>query len=128
MIYEMTVQIRVPDMEEGQRWYETLFNKKPHFIPHAGFAEWELIPGCWLQVAEGLPSNGCGPIRLGVVDLEGERERVMNELKVGDFKIFSRKEVPVKWATFTDPWGNKIGFFEYMEGQEKQAQINRILG
>jgi hypothetical protein len=79
-------------------------------------------------VAEGQPGNGCGPIRLGVTDLEGERERVMNELKVGDFEIFSRKEVPVKWATFTDPWGNKIGFFEYIEVQEKQAKINRILG
>ncbi|MBT2690577.1 VOC family protein [Bacillus sp. ISL-47] len=124
----MTVQIRVSDIKEGQRWYETLLNKEPDFVPHEGFAEWELLPGCWLQVAEGLPSDRSGPIRLGVKDLEGERDRVMNQLRVEHFEIFSRKEVPVKWGTFTDPWGNGIGFFEYIEEKEKKAQIKRILG
>ena len=48
MIFEMTTQVRVSNIEEGQKWYETLLNKKPDFTPHEGFAEWELIPGCWL--------------------------------------------------------------------------------
>lgn len=72
----MTVQVRVTDIKEGQKWYQTLLNKKPDFIPHEGFAEWELISGCWLQVAEGVPTEGSGPIRLGVTDIEAERDRI----------------------------------------------------
>lgn len=49
MIYEMTIQFRVLDMKKGLWWYETLLNKKPDFIPHEGFAEWELITGCWFR-------------------------------------------------------------------------------
>lgn len=26
VVLQMTVQIRVPDMKEGQKWYETLLN------------------------------------------------------------------------------------------------------
>lgn len=63
MIYEMTIQVRVLDIEKGQKWYQTLLKRELDFIPHEGFAEWELIPGCWLQVAEGTPAEGSGPLR-----------------------------------------------------------------
>jgi hypothetical protein len=128
MIYEMTVQVRVPNMKEGQAWYGTLLNKQPDFLPHDGFAEWELLPGCWLQVAEGTPSMDSGPIRLGVADLQAEKERLIHLLGIEDFSIHSRKEVPVKWATFTDPWGNGIGLFQYKDQQEIQKRIVTILG
>ncbi|WP_257348379.1 VOC family protein [Pseudalkalibacillus decolorationis] len=128
MIYEMTVQVRVSDIEKGQKWYETLLNKKPDFIPHDGFAEWELIPGCWLQVAEGTLTEGNGPIRLGVTDIAAERDKLINELNIETFEIHSREEVPVKWGTFTDPWGNRIGLFEYKSEDEKQERIATILG
>ncbi|MGR3764357.1 VOC family protein [Rossellomorea sp. NS-SX7] len=128
MIYEMTIQVRVSNMREGQSWYETLLSREPDFVPHDGFAEWELLPGCWLQVAEGEPASGSGPIRLGVADLEAEKKRVMQLLSVEDFTIHSRKEVPVKWATFEDPWGNGIGLFQYMDQQEIQNRIVTILG
>lgn len=126
MIYEMTIQIRVTDIREGQKWYQTLLNKEPDFIPHEGFAEWELIPGCWLQVAEGVPTEGSGPIRLGVIDIEAERERLKKDLHVENFEIYSREEVPVKWGTFTDPWGNRVGFFEYLSQTEKNERIKTI--
>lgn len=128
MIYEMTVQVRVSDMEEGQKWYETLLKKEPDFIPHEGFAEWELLPGCWLQVAEGAPAAGSGPVRLGIMNIEDERERLVQELKVERFEIYSRDEVPVKWATFADPWGNRIGLFEYVDEAEAKGRIKSILG
>lgn len=128
MFYEMTVQVRVVDYEKGRKWYETLLNKAPDFAPHEGFSEWELLPGCWLQVAEGEPAQGTGSIRLGVMDIEAERERVMMELNVECFEIYSREEVPVRWGTFSDPWGNHVGFFEYKNEEEKNATIKRILG
>ena len=127
MIFEMTIQFRVSNIKDGQIWYETLLNKKPDFIPHEGFAEWELIPGCWLQVAEGTPTDGNGPLRLGVTNIEAERERLVEELKIDRFEIHSRAEVPVKWATFTDPWGNQLGFFEYLDKRAQQERIKQLL-
>ncbi|WP_408009781.1 hypothetical protein ACJROX_05635 [Pseudalkalibacillus sp. A8] len=57
----VTFQIRVMDFEKGMQWYEALFNRKPNFIPHEDFAEWELIPDTWVQVAKGIPSCGQRP-------------------------------------------------------------------
>lgn len=128
MIYEMTMQIRVSEFEKGQHWYTTLLKREPDFMPHEGFAEWELIPGCWLQVAEGDPSINSGPIRLGVIDIEEERSRIQEELGVENFDLHSRDEVPVKWATFSDPWGNRLGFFEYKSEEEKNERVQLILG
>lgn len=127
LIFEMTIQIRVDDFKKGQKWYETLFNRKPDFVPHDGFAEWELIPGCWLQLAEGTPAENCGPIRFGVKSIEEEKLRLTKQLNIADFTIFSRKEVPVKWCTFRDPWGNLIGLFEYLDKSEENERIQAIL-
>lgn len=128
MIYEMTVQVRVSDFEKGREWYKILLNKEPDFVPHEDFAEWELIPGCWLQVAKGEPAVGSGPLRLGVTQLEQERERIIGLLGVEPFEIFARQEVPVRWATFADPWGNRLGLFEYKDPQEMGQRISAILG
>ncbi len=46
MICEMTIQVRVSDFADGLSWYRTLFQRDPDFVPHEGFAEWELVPGC----------------------------------------------------------------------------------
>ncbi|MBL5766416.1 VOC family protein [Heyndrickxia sporothermodurans] len=127
MFNEVTVQIRVPDVKEGQKWYETLLNRAPDFIPHEGFAEWELIPKCWLQVAEGTPANESGPIRLGVINIEEMRERLVTELKIEQFELCSREEVPVKWGTFSDPWGNRLGLFEYVSEDDKNERIEAVL-
>ncbi|WP_223701815.1 VOC family protein [Sutcliffiella deserti] len=128
MIFEMTTQFRVSNFQEGLQWYRTLLNREPDFTPHEGFAEWELIPGCWLQIAEGTPTEGSGPLRLGVTDMEAERERMARVLGTNWFEIFSRSEVPVKWGTFTDPWGNRLGFFEYQNKTEEKARIAEVLG
>lgn len=127
LIFEVTAQVRVSNIAEGHEWYETLLNKKADFIPHDGFVEWELIPGCWLQVAEGNAAEGNGPLRLGVTNIEAERERLMNELNIDNFAIHSRPEVPVKWGTFTDPWGNRLGFFEYLVKNEELVRIKAII-
>ncbi|WP_342574132.1 VOC family protein [Paenibacillus sp. FSL M8-0142] len=126
MIFEITIQVRVANYPEGLEWYRMLMNREPDFIPHEGFAEWELIPGCWLQVAEGEPAPGSGPIRLGVQHIERERQRLAQHLKTESFTIHTRDEVPVKWGTFTDPWGNRIGLFEYMNKDEERERIRMI--
>ena len=128
MIFEMTVQFRVSDIKEGQKWYETLLNKKVDYAPHEGFLEWELFPGCWLQIAEGKVNNGNGPLRLGVTNIEDVRSRLIKELNVNYFEIDSRPEVPARWGTFNDPWGNQLGLFEYIDKDEEKERIKTILG
>ena len=127
MIFEMTIQIRVSDFKKGLRWYQLLLDKAPDFIPHAGFAEWELVPGSWLQLSEGTPTEGSGPLRLGVTNIEKMKSRLINELVVEGFEVFSKEEVPVKWCTFSDPWGNRIGLFEYLDKEEEANRIRALL-
>jgi hypothetical protein len=123
----MTVQVRVSDFERGLDYYKILLNRAPDFTPHDGFAEWELLPNCWLQVAQGTPSEGSGPIRLGVVNLLAERERLVEALHIESFEIFEREEVPVKWATFSDPWGNRLGLFEYKNEESKKEKLEHLV-
>jgi hypothetical protein len=126
MILEVTIQFRVSNYKEGQQYYSSIFQKNPDFVPHEGFAEWEVIPGCWLQIAEGEPAGENGPLRLGVPNLDKERNRLVKECNVDKFEIYTRNEVPVKWATFSDPWGNKIGLFEYINKTEEAKLQNRL--
>ena len=112
----VTIQVRVRDYAGGVSWYERLLGRPPDFVPHGGFGEWELVPDCWLQLAEGEPASGSGPIRLGVDDLDAERTRVETELGVVvDESLSGRLDDIVRWCTFTDPFGNRVGFFEDLE-------------
>lgn len=127
MIFEMTYQVRVSDMSDGQKWYETLLNMAPDFVPHEGFVEWEIVSGFWLQVTEGESAVGSGPLRLAVEDIVREKNRMLKELNIENFEIHTRAEVPVKWGTFSDPWGNKLGFYEYLNKEEEKERIRKVL-
>ena len=127
MIYEMTIQLRVPIFERGLKWYQTLLQREPDFVPHAGIAEWELLTGSWLQLAEGEPTAGSGPLRLGVTDIKEERHRIISALNIEPFELYTRPEVPVIWGTFSDPWGNHLGFFEHLDNAEKDRAIQRTM-
>ncbi|WP_433750460.1 VOC family protein [Falsibacillus pallidus] len=126
MIFEMTMQVKVLNIDEAIKWYEVFLSKKPEYIPHEGFAEWEILPGCWLQVAESLEFGGAGPIRFGIKDIESEKQRLMKELNITGFEIYSRPEVEVKWGTFQDPWGNEIGLFEYLDKEQEESRIKTL--
>ncbi|HWL22499.1 MAG TPA: VOC family protein [Ureibacillus sp.] len=128
MFFDVTIQVRVDDFNEGQKWYQTLFKRQPDLIPHEDFAEWEVIPGCWIQVAKGNPAKGSGPIRLGVKDIEEERERLLQDLAIAPFEIYSKEGVPVKWGTFQDSWGNFIGLYEYLDKEAEKERIKQLLG
>ncbi|WP_232698703.1 VOC family protein [Brevibacillus daliensis] len=114
-VYDMTFQIRVADFEAGSTWYEALLRRSPDFIPHDDFIEWELIKGCWLQLAKGEPAIGSGPLRFGVSDIEKERQRIISELGVEVSEVYTREGVPVKWCTFDDPFGNRLGFYQHLD-------------
>lgn len=54
-----------------------------------------------------------------------DRERLAESLQIAHFEIYQREEVPVKWGTFADPWGNRI-FFEHLDEAEKAEKLNRF--
>ena len=58
LFFEKTYLIGVTDIKVGHKWYQTFLQKASYFIPHDGFVEWEVVPGCWLQVVEVTPSSG----------------------------------------------------------------------
>lgn len=111
-VLETTIQVRVTNFEEGMQFYRALLQRDPDFFPHEGFAEWELVPKCWIQVADGEPTPGSGPLRFGVADIEQERARVMAGFGISIEEVQSREGVPAKWCSFEDPWGNRLGFFQ----------------
>lgn len=80
-----------------------------------------------LQLAEGTAEKKSGLIRFGVKSIEEERKRLFNELNISDVQVYSREEVPVKWCTFSDPWGNLLGLFEYIDKKEECERIHTIL-
>jgi len=45
---------------------KNIVKKEPDFVSHSGFAEFEVILGCWIRVSEEFPTPGSGPLRLGV--------------------------------------------------------------
>ncbi|AVQ97745.1 ornithine monooxygenase [Oceanobacillus iheyensis] len=108
----VTFQVKITDYEKGIKWYEKLFNRKPDFIPHGDFAEWEIVPNTWLQVAKGEPTNGNGPLRLGVEDIENERRRLVEVLNIEIESVNTREGVPAAWCSFEDPYGNRIGLYQ----------------
>jgi hypothetical protein len=111
----VTIQVRVTNYEEGLRWYKTLFDRDPDFIPHEDFAEWEIVKSTWLQVAKGKPSIGNGPLRLGIQDIHSERERLMKALHIKIEEVNTREGVPAAWCTFNDPYGNLVGLFQELD-------------
>lgn len=107
----VTIQVRVPDAAEGFAWYEELLGRPPDYAPSPDVREWELVQECWLQVLEGTPAVGSGPLRLGVGDIELERRYIQAALGIAVSEI-ERLEGVAAWCTFTDPFGNHLGLFQ----------------
>jgi catechol 2,3-dioxygenase-like lactoylglutathione lyase family enzyme len=101
---------KVPDIAAGVFFYSQLLGRKPDFELHEDFKEWELVPTCWLQLAEGTPEP-TGRLRLGVDNIENARERVQRELGVVCSEVGGISGLAV-WCNFPDPWGNHLGLFQ----------------
>ncbi len=80
-----------------------------------------------MQLAEGDPTPASGPLRLGVTDIVSAQQRLVSSLDVEPFELYSRPEIPVQWGTFSDPWGNRLGFFEHRDKAEKDRAVRRAL-
>jgi predicted enzyme related to lactoylglutathione lyase len=106
----LTIQLGVADIRAGVEFYAALLGRPPDYEPHEDFKEWEVFPGCWLQIAQGRPVPTY-PVRLRCADVETERERVERELGVRCSPV-SRLPGVVALCNFHDPWGNRLGLYQ----------------
>jgi catechol 2,3-dioxygenase-like lactoylglutathione lyase family enzyme len=105
------IEVTVGDMAAALAWYEALLGRPPDADTPDGGARWEVVPYCWLHVAEGEPAGGQGPVRLGSADLPRDRDRVRDALGVAVSEI-RRIEGMLAYCDFVDPWGNRLGLFQ----------------
>jgi hypothetical protein len=108
----VTVQLKVSNFEEGISWYEKLLRRPPDLMFLGNFAEWEVMPNVWLQIAEGTPAVGAGALRFGVMDITSERARILDDLGIEVTEIEGLEGVPAIWCNFEDPFGNRLGLYQ----------------
>jgi hypothetical protein len=111
----VTIQVRVGGISDGVDWYTDFLGRGPDLEPDEAFKEWEVIPGCRLQVAEGVPAADSGPLRLEVDDLDAAVTAA--ERRLGALHAVSRGRIAglAAWCTFADPWGNLVGYYQALE-------------
>lgn len=112
-----TIQVYVKNIKGARLWYERLIGRKPDSAPFPEFLEWEIVSDFWFQVVEKkrikvLRQNR--RMRFGVSDIERERTRVAERMKVKVTEVEGLAGI-VKWCNFEDPWGNKLGLFQDLE-------------
>jgi catechol 2,3-dioxygenase-like lactoylglutathione lyase family enzyme len=105
----VTIGVPVRDLEVSREWYRQLLGKAPDLEPVPGIAEFE-VAGVWVQLMEGEAPGGNWTLRIGVTDLEGERDRLRGlGIEVGDVRI-----VPgvISYFMFRDPDGNLLSWYQ----------------
>jgi catechol 2,3-dioxygenase-like lactoylglutathione lyase family enzyme len=105
----VTIGIPVTSVEQASDWYERCLELEGHIDPAADIREYELVPGCWLQLSETdtAPSEHC--LLLGVAELDRERERLAQlGVEMGDIQ---RVEGVIAFCDFKDPDGNNLSLY-----------------
>ena len=98
--------VPVSDLQASSRWYEALFGRPADNNPMPTLAEWQVVPGGWVQVFTDAERAGSGLLNFAVDDLEahvaGLRQR---GLEPGDFTDANKG---IRLSALTDPDGNTI--------------------
>jgi predicted enzyme related to lactoylglutathione lyase len=111
--FGMTLQVQVDDLERARRFFCLVLGSAPALDPEGDFLAWRVGQGeTWLQV-RGVP-RPVRPlltrVRFGVPDLAAARAAV----EAAGTAVSAVTSLPglARWADFTDPWGNQLGFYE----------------
>ena len=98
--------VPVSDLQVSRRWYEALFGRPADNNPMPTLAEWQVVPGGWVQVFVDAERAGSGLLNFAVDELEshmaGLRDRGLEPGEVAD------ATKGVRLSTITDPDGNTI--------------------
>jgi hypothetical protein len=109
----VTIGLPVASLPDASAWYARLLDRTSDLEPVPGVEEFEPIPGCWLQLFEGPPGQGCaGVVRFGVTDVQAERARLVGlGIPVGPIE---RVEGVIAFCDLTDPWGNQLSLYQVL--------------
>ncbi|NYJ03816.1 VOC family protein [Petropleomorpha daqingensis] len=115
--FGMTLQVQVDDLERARRFFCLVLGRAPEFDPQGGdVLAWRVGDGeTWLEVV-----GVTGPVRplvtrvrFGIDDLNAARATV----EAAGTPVSAATSLPglARWADFTDPWGNQLGFYEVLD-------------
>lgn len=120
----MTLQLYVGDRVAGRQFYTTLFGREPDFAPQEDFLEWRVADGAemWVQVVSAQVRPVPSRIRFRVEDLEAAIAWSATALGVESSAPEALPGV-VRYTDFTDPWGNRLGFYQDIEATSSKDRI-----
>lgn len=125
-IIGLTLQVYVPsaDAQAARAYYTDLFGQPPAFVPHDDFFEWPPSPGqeCWFQVVAARPevSPLRNRVRFRVADLSSATDFLDHQ----GIAHTPPSQLPgvVAFLDFTDPWGNKLGYYQDLVPSGQQSE------
>jgi predicted enzyme related to lactoylglutathione lyase len=108
----VTIGIPVSDLEAASRWYGQVLGKPYDIEPVAGIREFE-VAGTWIQLDQGPAAGGSWTLRIGVADLNAERQR----LEESGVELSGTRTVPgvISFFDFHDPDGNQLSCYQEQE-------------
>lgn len=108
----VTFSLRVGDLMQAARWYQHVLEADPDIEPVEGILEYEVHPGCWLQIATGKQDSGGAVLRLGVATLEETHKRLSDKgISIG---AIERIDGVIVYFDVADPWNNQLSFYQLL--------------
>ena len=96
----------VSELQASSRWYEALFGRPADNNPMPTLAEWQVLPGGWVQVFTDAERAGSGLLNFAVDDLETHVAELQRRgLEPRDFTGANKG---IRLSALTDPDGNTI--------------------
>lgn len=98
--------VPVSDLDRAKAWYEKLFGRPADNTPMPVLAEWQVVPGGWVQVFVDEERAGTGLLNFAVDDLPAHVAAATEAgLRPGGIEDANKG---VRLATLADPDGNTI--------------------
>ncbi|BDX32085.1 hypothetical protein TUM20985_26320 [Mycobacterium antarcticum] len=98
--------VPVSNLDVSKAWYQKLFGRPADNEPMPVLAEWQVVPGGWLQVFVDAERAGSGLVNFAVSDLAAHvGEATSLGLEPGAVEGVNKG---VELATLSDPDGNLI--------------------
>lgn len=110
----VTALYAVDDIAIAEAFYERLLGREADVRMGEDFIEWEVVPGFWLQLQEGIEAGHGGPLRFGVDDIEAARQVLADSFSI-DASPVVRVNAGLSTCGFSDPFGNPLGFLQVHE-------------
>ncbi len=98
--------VPVSDLDAARTWYQTLFARPADNNPMPSLAEWQVVPGGWVQVWVDADRCGSGLLNFAVDDLRAAVDAAAaGGLNPGEIQDVNKG---VQLSTLHDPDGNMV--------------------